>query len=196
MVHAALLVLRATFGGLMIGHGAQKAFGWFGGPGLTGTKGWLQSMGYPAEQPWAEAAALSEFGGGVLTALGLLGPIGPALTVGAMGSAAVTVHKGKPIWVSSGGAELPVTNIAIATALMLAGPGDWSLDALLGMKVPRWLAIPAVLASLGGVAYGVLQSQQTLQEQQQQAQPETPVQEGQTPAQAGAEQPQSSGISA
>jgi putative oxidoreductase len=188
MVNAAMLLLRVTLGGLLAGHGAQKLFGWFGGPGLQGTRGWLQSLGYPPEQPWAEASATAELGGGVLTALGFLGPIGPALTTGAMATATVKVHWGKPIWVTSGGAELPVTNMAIAGALMLAGPGDWSLDGLLGIRVPRWVAIPAALASAAGVAYGVWQSKQALQAQQQ-AQPEMP--EGETPEQQGTGRPQS-----
>jgi len=35
--------------------------------------------------------------------------------------ATAKAHWGKPIWVPSGGAELPVTNIAAALALMLTG---------------------------------------------------------------------------
>jgi len=196
MRNAALLLLRATFGGFMAGHGAQKLFGWFGGPGLQGTQGWLESMGYRPGRQWAQAAAASEFGGGLLTMLGLGGPIGPVMTTGAMATATAKVHWGKPIWVSSGGAELPVTNMAIAAALMMAGPGDWSLDNLLGTTLPRWVAIPALLGSAAGVAFGLIQSQRNLQQQQQQAQPQTPVQEGETPSQAGSEQPQATGISA
>jgi putative oxidoreductase len=76
-------------------------------------------------------------------------------------------HWGKPIWVTSGGAELPVTNAAIATALTLTGPGKFSLDELFGIRLPRWVAIPAVLATTAGVAYGVLSSNRTLQAAQQ-----------------------------
>ena len=37
MLNLALLTLRLTTGGLLAGHGAQKLFGAFGGPGLEGT---------------------------------------------------------------------------------------------------------------------------------------------------------------
>ncbi|MGZ3665794.1 MAG: DoxX family protein, partial [Ktedonobacterales bacterium] len=86
-VDAGLLELRGSFGSLMTGHGAQKLFGWFGGHGLDGTAMWLESLGYKPGKPWAIAAGLSEFGGGVLTCLGLLHPIGPLLTLGSMGTA-------------------------------------------------------------------------------------------------------------
>ena len=109
-----LMVLRLTLGGLLAGHGSQKLFGWFSGPGLKGTAGWLESMGLTPETPWATAASASEFGGGVLTTLGFLHPLGPLGTMGAMIMATVKPHWGKPIWASKGGAELPVVNMATA----------------------------------------------------------------------------------
>src|ERR1051326_5251647 len=78
-----LLVLRLATGGLLSGHGSQKIFGWFNGPGLKGTAAWLESMGMQPGAPWAAAASASEFGGGALTTLGLLYPLGPIATMGA-----------------------------------------------------------------------------------------------------------------
>ena len=40
-----LLLIRVVLGGIMAAHGAQKLFGWFGGHGLAGTAGWLETMG-------------------------------------------------------------------------------------------------------------------------------------------------------
>src|SRR5687768_2244305 len=71
-----LLALRVTAGGLVPGHGAQKLFGAFGGHGLEGTAGWLESIGMKPGKVWAALAGASEFGGGTMTALGLGGPIG------------------------------------------------------------------------------------------------------------------------
>jgi putative oxidoreductase len=84
------------------------------------------------------------------------GPLGPVSTISAMIMAAVKGHWGKPIWVTEGGAELPVTNIVVATALALSGPGRYSLDRLFGIRVPRWMTILFTLGSLGTVAYGLV----------------------------------------
>jgi putative oxidoreductase len=72
-----------------------------------------------------------------------------------MTMATLKAHWGKPIWVTSGGAELPVTHIAVALALALAGPGRYSFDAALGLRTPPLLAALAALAAAGGVAAGV-----------------------------------------
>jgi putative oxidoreductase len=163
----ALLVLRLVTGGLIAGHGAQKLFGWFGGYGLKGTSGWLESMGLKPGRPWAYLAGGSEFGGGLLTLLGFLNPLGPIASIGAMSMATAKAHWGKPIWVTSGGAELPVTNIAAALAVALAGPGKLSLDRTLGIKLPRrLLLIPGLALTAAAVATGVMASRQQQQSQQ------------------------------
>ena len=146
-----VLGLRLVAGGLLAGHGAQKLFGWFGGSGLEGTGGWLESIGFTPGKQWAMLAGASEFGGGMLTALGLLHPLGPIASLGAMATAAIDVHGGKPIWVTEGGAELPVVYMAIALALATAGPGALSLDRALGIKVPKGLVALGVLAVAAGV---------------------------------------------
>jgi putative oxidoreductase len=159
MKDVGLLFLRTTYGGLLAGHGAQKLFGWFGGHGLKGTSGWLESMGMKPGKPWAILAGASEFGGGLLTALGALNPLGPLATIGAMGMATAKVHWGKPIWVTEGGAELPVTNMAVALALGLTGPGKISLDSALGIRLPRRLIlVPGLIAAAAGIGAGVIMS--------------------------------------
>jgi putative oxidoreductase len=153
-----LLALRLTMGGLLAGHGSQKLFGWFSGPGLKGTAGWLESMGLKPGTPWATVASASEFGGGTLTALGLLHPLGPIGTMGGMVMATAKAHWGKPIWVTQGGAELPVTNLAIALALTLSDPGRFSLDQVLGIRVPRMLVVTATIVEAVLVIIGITRS--------------------------------------
>lgn len=149
-----LLVLRGVTGSLLAGHGAQKLFGSFDGPGLEGASGFMEMLGLKPGRPWAYLAGLSEFGGGALMALGFLNPLGPLGTIGAMAMASVTAHKGQPIWVTEGGAELPVTNIAVATAVMLGGPGRYSLDRAFGIRLPRWISVLGLVAIVLSVMYG------------------------------------------
>ena len=83
MTDVALLVLRVVVGALLVGHGGQKLFGWFGGHGLRGTGMWLESLGLRPGSLWAPMAGLSELGGGALMLLGFLNPLGPiAVMVG------------------------------------------------------------------------------------------------------------------
>ncbi len=164
MVDFALLVLRLTLGGLIAGHGAQKLFGWFSGPGMQGTSGIMEKMKLWPARPWAITATASEFGGGMLTLLGFLNPLGPLGVIGAMSMATFKVHWGKPIWASKGGPELPVTNMAIASALMVAGPDRYSLDGLLGTKLPRWVILPGLAGIAATVAIALRLSQQAEQQ--------------------------------
>jgi putative oxidoreductase len=154
MGNLAALILRLALGGLMAGHGAQKLFGSFDGPGMEGTAGFMEMLGLKPGKPWAQLAGASEFGGGVLTLLGFLNPLGPLGVIGSMAMATITAHGGKPIWVTEGGAELPVTNIAAATALMVGGPGKYSVDRALGIRLPAWIGIVGLAAVVLAVIYG------------------------------------------
>lgn len=155
MKDLALFILRVTLGGLLAGHGGQKLFGWFKGPGLDSTAQLLATMGLRPRRPWALGAGVAEFGGGALTLVGLLWPLGPLGVIAAMAMATAKAHWGKPIWVTSGGAELPVTNMAIAAALIAAGPGAYALDPALKRTTPRWLTALALLGVVIGLVVGI-----------------------------------------
>lgn len=148
----ALLVLRIAVGGLLVGHGAQKLFGLFGGPGLQGTTGWLASLGLRPARLWAFAAAGSELGGGLLIALGLLTPLGALAVIAAMLMAILLVHRSNGLWASSGGIEYNLVLIAASTALLLAGAGRLSFDALLGLALPTPVVAAAAALAFAGVA--------------------------------------------
>jgi putative oxidoreductase len=92
-------------------------------------------------------------------------PIGPLATFGPMIVAWGRAHWGRPIWVTSGGAELPATNIAIATALVLTGPGAISLDRLFGIRIPTALSVLVAACIAGGAATALMQPHRTEQEQ-------------------------------
>ena len=151
MTGIALLLLRVVTGGLLIGHGAQKLFGAFGGKGVQGTAKGFEKIGLDPAEEWAQVAGASEAVGGGLTALGLLSPIGPIVTMAPMIVAWRKKHGDKPIWSNQGGAELPLTNLTIAAALILAGPGPISVDRLLGVKTPWWLSLFIVVGTAMGI---------------------------------------------
>lgn len=90
-----LLILRLVLGLILAGHGAQKLFGWFDGPGLQGTTGWLRSLGLRPAPFWAFMAGLGEFGGGLLLALGLLSTLGSLGLIAAMLMSIILVHWSK-----------------------------------------------------------------------------------------------------
>ncbi len=141
-----LLILRVIVGLYLAGHGSQKLFGWFDGPGLAKTTGTMRNMRLRPPAFWAFMAGSSEFGGGVLTTLGLLSPLGPLGIVAAMIMANIVAHRGKGLWASRGGRELPIVDLAAAAALALIGPGAYSLDHALGLALPEPVSVSGGLA--------------------------------------------------
>lgn len=147
-----LLVARLVLGLLMAAHGAQKLFGWFGGPGLAGTAGFFESLGFRPGRLFATAAALGEVGSGLLVTFGLFGPIGPALMLSVM-IVAASIHWPNGVFAMNNGYEVPLLYAAGAATLALTGPGRFSLDALLGISsvwTPALATISLVVGILGG----------------------------------------------
>jgi putative oxidoreductase len=117
---------------------------------------------------WTASLGLAEVAGGLLTALGLLGPIGPIAISAAMLVATFVVHWAKGPWGSEGGYEQTLTNLAIAVSLAIAGPGAYSLDAPVGLTVP--LSVSEIVAVI--TLLGVIVSVVTRQSPAAQPQPE------------------------
>lgn len=144
-----LLIARVVVGLLMAAHGAQKLFGWFGGYGLHKTGEFMVQLGFRPGRAFATAASLGEIAGGLLVALGFLGPIGPALMISVMIVAMITVHSGHGLFATNNGIELPLLYATAAFGLATAGFGPYSLDAWLGIA-GRWTAtITWIVLSLG-----------------------------------------------
>jgi putative oxidoreductase len=156
MKNIALLVVRLTLGAMLAAHGAQKLFGWFGGGGLKGTAGMMEKLGMTPGQVWGTTAAMGEFGGGILTALGFLWPAGPLNIMAAMAVAIRRVHWKLPVFASQGGAELAATNLSAAALLAVMGPGEYSVDRMLGITLPRPVRAMVALMTAGAV-YAALQ---------------------------------------
>lgn len=154
-----LLLLRLVAGLTIAAHGAQKLFGWFGGPGLAGTMKMQERMGLKPYVLWASFVILGELGGGLSLALGFLTPLGAAGIFGAMSMAIAKSHWKNGFWNSKRGIEFPLQLLAAAMALGLTGPGSYSLDALFGISLPApllflILALVALLVDIVGLAIG------------------------------------------
>jgi putative oxidoreductase len=143
------LMLRATIGGYFFGHGMQKLTGWFGGHGPEGTGQFFESVGLRPGRESALLAGAAEAGGGSLLALGLFTPAAVGMLAGVMTNAIRHVHWQNGLWNSDGGIELPALVLGALAALADDGPGRYSLDEALGIR----LRGPVVmLAAVGGGA--------------------------------------------
>jgi putative oxidoreductase len=157
MTALGLLILRLGIGLILAAHGAQKLFGVWGGSGMTKWAQAVQRLRIRPAQPWAWVAALSEFGGGLLLALGLLSPLGSLAIAGAMLVAIATVHLAKGFWAAKGGFEFNLSLIVAAAALAFTGPGPYSLDNALGIHLPEPLSlIVGTIALIVGVSVTLL----------------------------------------
>lgn len=145
------LIARLIIGGLFFGHGAQKLFGWFGGPGPEGTEKMMESLDMHPPREQAKLAAWTETAGGAMLALGFLTPLAGAALTGAMVTAIRKVHLPNGLWAQNQGYEYNLALIAALAALIDAGPGKPSLDDALGIDRtgPAWM-----VASLAAGAAG------------------------------------------
>ena len=128
------LVLRLTLAVVMFAHGAQKVLGWFGGSGLRGTLDFLRKSGVPS--PVAVLTIMAEFLGPLGLAVGLLTRVAALGIAAVMLGAILTVHRRRFFmnWYGNQqgeGFEYHLLAIGLAVALVLDGPGAWSLDALI-----------------------------------------------------------------
>src|SRR3981081_1874023 len=135
--HLTLTILRLVLGVVFFAHGAQKALGWFGGYGFSGTMGFFtHQLGIPA--PLAFLAICAEFLGGLGLIVGFLARIAAFWIFCNMVTAVFMVHQRFGLFMNWGGTqkgegiEYHLLALAMAGAIMIAGAGAVSLDGLLG----------------------------------------------------------------
>ena len=131
-----LVVLRAGIGGALFAHGSQKLFGWFGGGGLDGTAAMFDKIGFRPGKANAVAAGLGEAGAGALLVLGLGTPAAGAAAAGTM-AVASSMHVPQGFFAQNGGFEYSGVLGVAAAALALTGPGELSLDRVIGHRTNR-----------------------------------------------------------
>lgn len=159
-----LLVLRVGFGALLIAHGLQKVFGWWGGSGLGAFQDSLSDLGYQHANILTYLAAGTEIAAGVLLVLGLFTPLAAAAALAYLVNgllAAMTAAQESPrnfAFFLPDGHEFQLTLIFVAAAIILVGPGRYGFDAGRGWaRRPFIGSFVALLVGLGGgVAVWVL----------------------------------------
>ncbi len=153
-----LLILRVGLGAVVLAHGLQKVFGWWGGEGLGGLKNALSDAGYHHADILTYCAAGGEIGAGVLLVLGLFTPIAAAgalayLTNSVLaGISAQHGHRSFPYFLPNGH-EYEISLIVMAAAVILVGPGRYGFDA--GRGWARRPFIGSFAALVVGIGAGV-----------------------------------------
>ncbi|MGA8746801.1 MAG: DoxX family protein [Solirubrobacterales bacterium] len=145
------LIARILIGGLFFGHGTQKWFGWFDGPGLDSASESMASLGMRPGRRNAIAASATETIGGAMIVTGALTPAAATMLIATMITAIRTVHFKNGLWVSKGGYEFNLALIAGLLALVDGGPGSPSVDAMLGVEEagPGWALATLALGAAG-----------------------------------------------
>jgi putative oxidoreductase len=122
-----LLVVRLIIGGLFMGHGVGKLFGWFGQGGVNGTGAFFESVGYKPGEELAIVAGIVELAAGAMLVFGFMIPLGAAIIIGDMINAA-WVKSEAGFWVADDGYEYEFVLIFLALALTITGTGAYALD--------------------------------------------------------------------
>ena len=132
-------LLRVALGGVILGHGLQKVFGWFGGYGIQGTMGFFASLGMPSLL--GALVIISDFAGSLALVAGLATRLMAAAAFAVMLGATLLVHWPNGFFMNWGGAphgegyEFHVLAMAMAISLVLSGGGRVSVDAWLSRKL-------------------------------------------------------------
>ncbi|MBV8079043.1 MAG: DoxX family protein [Actinobacteria bacterium] len=139
-----ILFLRLVLGLTMAGHGAQKLFGWFGGPGPQGVAGFMGTLRFRTPRATGLLLGMSELGGGMLVAAGLVTPFAALAVAVVMLNAIALAHWRNGFWNTNGGFEFPLLVWAGVVSVAATGGARFSVDHALG-----WAG------NLSGVWWGV-----------------------------------------
>lgn len=133
-------IARIALGVVIFPHGAQKALGWFGGYGFSGTMGFFTGqMHIPAL--FAFLAIAAEFAGAIGLIMGFLSRLAAFGIAVTMLVATLLVHAANGFFMNwSGnqkgeGFEYHLLTLGLALVVILAGAGKWSIDSALSGRL-------------------------------------------------------------
>src|ERR1700722_6122657 len=113
-----LLGARLAVGGGIAAHGAQKALGWFNGPGPDGAAKIMRGFGFHPPERYAAIAAWTEIATGSLLALGVGGPIGSSMLISFMTVTQGCVRLKHGFFAQPGSMEVPLLYAAAALSFV------------------------------------------------------------------------------
>ena len=123
----ALVILRVVMGLVLIPHGCQKAFGWFGGLGFAKFVAIFDKIGWHPAAFWVTVVMLTEMIGGLFLALGLFTRVA-ALAIVIFMINAVWFTSAKGFFWTTGGLEYSLIIGVVALVFQIRGGGKCSLD--------------------------------------------------------------------
>ena len=147
-LNLSLLILQLGVGLTFAAHGAQKVFGWWGGPGLAGWEGAMASMGFRPPRLFALVSALTELGGGLLLAAGLLTPIVAAALVAQAVVIVGHVHWSNGFFNARSGIEFPLLLGIGAASLGVAGGSAIGVHSFVGFALEPSARVAVVVAGV------------------------------------------------
>jgi putative oxidoreductase len=122
-----LPLLRIALGVILIPHGCQKLFGWFGGAGFVRFTQIFEGIGYKPGAFWVTLVALTELVGGLMLVFGVFTRFA-ALAVVIFMINAVHFTSAKGFFWTAGGSEFPILLLVVALVFLIKGGGDYSVD--------------------------------------------------------------------
>jgi putative oxidoreductase len=125
-INLALLILRIASAMAFLYHGSAILFGAFGGPGPE-----KFAAGHHWPTVLAYLVGLAQVAGGLAFLTGILFRVGAACIMAVMLGAIFLVHLQRGFHIANGGAEYALTQLLLAIAFLLTGPGQYSLTSLL-----------------------------------------------------------------
>jgi putative oxidoreductase len=123
-VNLALFLIRIASALAFLYHGSAILFGAFGGPGPLRFAAYMHA---PAAVGYL--VGLAQFAGGLAMLAGIFVRVGAACLIIVMLGAIFLVHLPHGFDIGKGGVEYALTQLLIALALLIAGPGSYSLAA-------------------------------------------------------------------
>jgi len=129
-----LPMLRIVLGAILIPHGCQKLFGWFGGMGFTRFSALFDQLGYKPGVVWVTIVALTELVGGIMLILGLFTRFWAA-GVAIFMINAVWFTSAKGFFWTAGGFEFSLLILAVALVFVVRGGGELSLDSKMSKEL-------------------------------------------------------------